>query len=419
MQLEKDQPFSTQISGLSGDDFENIVAACYYYLGYFILRNVDIRVQKQTAAEIDVLASLITPLIEIRYAIECKGQTPSFNDLRKFSTIRQIHFKNNVDLDLLAYGANDIRDEHIEFSKILQVSLIKKNDLSKKVLPIIWGDNEIVNTRIGWLNRYLSIFSIKDYYHRVVYSSIQDPDLKKEINKYKTFLRSYLWSVEDPVEQLELSFDKAKGDFNGFTNKIAGLRGTTVENELSNAQDDIVQLAMLLELEHRILNLFSFARCSFLARTSKGRQVITDRTPTIREELNRLCDHNMSITSFMPFVFRFIYLYGGIILKRDNLLDIEVKNLAKECGISEYNCKLFLVIVMRIYSQGNNLFFNNNQKRFMKYVPAAFRALGKIHRNTTYPDDYSKKNLFHEDQANLNALDRAISDIGGHGYLKY
>ena len=419
MQLNPEERFAPQIYPLLGKEFENIVAASYYYLGYFINRNLTVKIAKQTAAEIDVLASLITPLNETRIAIECKGQTPSFNDLRKFSTIRTIIGSDNIDLSLAAYGANDIRSEHLAFSSKLSIKLFKKKDVSKIVLPILWADGQLVKERIFWINRYLSVFTAKDYLFNTVYESIQDQCIKKEISKYRRYLFSDLWSISNPVDQINNSFEKAQNEFNNFTEKIANRLGTNANSQVSNPTDEIVQLAMLLELEHRVLNLVGITRCSILARTQHGRDIITERTPTIRNILNALCDYNMSIMKFCPFMFRWIYLWGGIIIKSNNLEEKEYQLIANESGISVVNAKQFIQVIKEIYSSGNSLFYESNSKLFFKYIPAVFRTIGKIHRKSIAHEVYDGINLFFEDNANENIANICLSSIGGIEGLKF
>src|SRR5690606_27855578 len=106
MQLNPDIPFSTQVDKFSGNNFEKIVAASLYYSGYHIERNLTFSINKETVAEIDVVATLITPLNEIRIAIECKGANPSFNDLRKFSTIRKLLSPKEYFVELILFGSN-------------------------------------------------------------------------------------------------------------------------------------------------------------------------------------------------------------------------------------------------------------------------------------------------------------------------
>lgn len=418
MQLDINQSFASQISPLQGRRFENIVASCYYYLGYYVNRNLTVRFSKQTAAEIDVLASLITPLNELRIAIECKGQTPSFNDLRKFSTVKTIIGNDNIELDLVAYGANDIRAEHLQFSKLLDINLLKKDDLSKTVLPILWGNGQLVQQRIGWINRYMAIFTIQDYFLDNVYSNITIPDVKKEFGEYIRFLYSDLWSVKDPVMQINLAFDGAQNKFNGFTDKVARRYGSTANNQANYPNIPEVQLAMFLELEHRTFNLVGIARCSILARSQNGRNIITERTPAIREALNTLCEYNMSITKFCTFIYRWIYLWGGVTLKQHNFQEVEYSCIANECGISVENVKQFIQVLRDIYSMGNNLFYVDANKEFFKYVPAPFRALGKIHRNSTN-QEYTGLNLFTEDSRNLVMLNNSLASIGGSNGLRF
>lgn len=135
MQLNPEIPFSTQVNNLSGNEFEKIVAASLYYSGYHIDRNLTFGINKETVAEIDVVATLITPLNEIRIAIECKGANPSFNDLRKFSSVRKLLSLKEYFVELIVFGSNHTRQEHERIADLLEIKLLKKSDLSKLVLP--------------------------------------------------------------------------------------------------------------------------------------------------------------------------------------------------------------------------------------------------------------------------------------------
>lgn len=419
MQLDPETSFSTQITDLKGIDFEQIVAAAFYYSGYHIDRNLIFGLNKETVAEIDVVASLITPLNEIRIGIECKGSNPSFNDLRKFSTVKQLISETDYFVELIVFGANTTRPEHAKVSDILGIKLLKKEDLSKLVLPILWGTGELVKERITWLNRYLAIYSIEDYYLNNIIDGIRNRELKKQFTNYRKYLFSDLWSIKDPVEQLNDAFEKAQNEFNGFTDAIAREEGTTAYNQITNPTNETVQAAMLLELRHRLTNLNAIARCSIVAKSRQGRETISERTPAIRDALNKLCDYNLSPSEFINFVTRFIFLWGGIIIKDgEGSKNQDLHHIAMETGISDESAMEYLKILFRIYQSGNNLFVNNNQRFFMKYLPSAFRALGLKHRKSIYGEDYDKS-LFTQDQLNSDLLDRALGDIGGSEYLKF
>lgn len=421
MQLDPHNQFAPQIAPLSGQDFENIVASCYLYLGYFVTRNLSVLFEKQSAAEIDVLASLITPMNEVRIAIECKGQTPSFNDLRKFATTRAIIEDSYSHLSLVAYGASSIRTEHLGFAKKMNVTLLRKDDLSKNILPILWADGQLRQDRIVILNRYLAIFSIQDFLLKDTFSLIGDIEIKRMIARYKKYLYQELWAISDPVAQIEDAFDKAQGEFNGFTASIAAKLGVNLQNQLDNPTNPIIQLAMFLELEHRVFNLYGIARCSILARTDEGRELIVNRTPSIRDAINDLCDHNASIGKFGLFIFRFIYLWGAQIKKDAGFEEFEYEQMANECGISKENAKSFVRIIYNVYSSGGNLFHDDAGVFFMKYVPAAFRGLGRIHRESIDLARYNGQNVLFpvRETANRGMCNTCLNRIGGIAGLRF
>lgn len=420
MQLDPEQPFSTQINNLIAQDFENVVSSAYFYMGYYIRRNISILVEKQQVAEIDVLASLLTPLEEILIAIECKGRTPNFKELRKFSAIKPLMNCKNYNVILKAYGANTLRQEHQTFSKMLGIDLYKKEDLSKLVLPILWGDNELRKNRITWFNRYLIIFYIQDYYLKQVFQTITDENIKQEISKYKKYLFFELWNIKDPVEQMTNAFEKAKTDFHDFSSKIANLLNLNILAELKNPTNEILQLAILLELYHRLFNVHSISRCSLLARNEQGRRVLLDTGfPRIRESLNLLCDYNMNISIFSNFLDRWIFLWGGFFLKGD-LMKEEYSKLTSETSLSYVTINKFFILLRHIFGGGRDLFYIGAEKIFFKFIPAAFRALGLIHRRSL-SSKYANVNLFRdtEDRSNMDILERALNEMGGVANLKF
>lgn len=418
MQLDIDKPFSTQIKNLSGTDFENLVASSYYYLGYTIFRNLKVNVEKQNAAEIDVLATLLTPLNEIRLAIECKGANPSFNELRKFSTIRKIIESDYYLTDLFAYGANTTRKPHETFANLLGVKLLKKEDLSKKVLPILWGTGELRKDRLSWINRYLAIFTIEDYLIRLA-ETAPFPNVKSEFSNYIRFLQCELWGIMDPLEQIQTAFDKAQGEFNGFSAKIAGLLGLNISDELRRPSNELVQAAILLELKHRYINICGISRCSIMARTIQGRDLITkNKYPILRDVINALCDYNISTSKFSHVIFRWIYLWGGVKIKINNSFYLDEELISKETGLSANSFNDYLNIFRLIFSSGKDLFYETNNMIFLKYVPSHYRALGLLHRRSL-DSEYNKMTLFYEDSFNLKLLDLSLKNIGGHGGLRF
>ena len=391
MQLDPAQPFSTQIHALNGDSFEKVVAASLFYSGYNVDRNLIFTLNKETVAEIDLVASLVTPFNEIRIAIECKGANPSFNDIRKFSTVKEFLKGPHYVVDLIIFGSNSTRDEHQNVSEILGIKLLKKEDLSKFVLPILWGTGEL---------RF-----------------IQHIVLKKEFTKYRKYLYSDLWSIKDPIDQLNDAFEKAQIHYHNFTNTIAKQLGTTAKAQVINPVNEIVQAAMFLELKHRLINLNAIARCSILARTQQGRDAISQRTPAIRQALNELCEYNTSPAKFMQFVTSFVFVWGGILLKKDGSYKTELNALANETGISDKTAVHYFKILFLIYNNGDGLFLKYRDKFFMKYIPASLRAIGLKHRQSIFPGFSTQ--LFPQDKQHLIHLNNATASFGGNAGIKF
>lgn len=416
MQLNPEEPFSTQISRLDGDDFEMIVAASLNYTGYHIDRNIIFGINRLEIAEIDIVASLITPLNEIKIAVECKGSVPSPNDLRKFSTVKEFLKADGCFVDLITFGSNSMRPEHDKVAEILGVKLLKKEDLNKFVLPVLWGTGELVGNRIREINRYLCVFQIENYYTKNILSTIDNPDVKRLLNRYRKYLYSDLWSIKNPVEQLNNCFEKAQDEFRYFTDTVATMRGTRAREEVSNPSDQIVQAAMYMELKHRLINLGIIARCSVLARSNQGREIISERTPAIRDALNILCDYNISPAKFLNFITRFIFIWGGILLKRDGNYNQELKLIAGEVGISDENAGQYIEILKLVYESGSSLFVDNNDFFFVKYVPAAYRALGVFHSRVSIPS-FDGVVFPMQDRLNIGLLNNILGDGGADNLI--
>jgi hypothetical protein len=263
------------------------------------------------------------------------------------------------------------------------------------------------------------MYTIEDFYLKTVIDSIQDRSLKRQFTSYKKYLKSDLWSINDPIAQLNDSFEKAQTDFKEFTDRIAQEQRTTAYQQVTNPNNQIVQAAMVLELIHRVANLNAIARCSIIAKTRQGRQVISERPPAIRDALNKLCDYNLSPSDFINFISRFLFLWGGIIIKKsENGVNTDLHQIAVETGISDESALEYLKLLYKIYQSGNGLFINNNERFFMKYVPSAYRALGLRHRKSVYGEEFNDS-LFIQDQLNDGLLNESLVDIGGTENLRF
>lgn len=395
MQLDPDLSFASQIRGLKGQDFEHIVSSCYLYLGYHIERNVHYGIEKERIGELDIVGLKITPLNEIQIIVECKGKHPSPKDLKKFSAYKKLMSNEYSVVDLIAYGSDSMNNFHYKFAKNLDIRLIKKSDLSKKVLPIVWESGELVKSRIVELNKYLVIFEAIDRHLKII-SSAKD-EVRSELNSYKKYLDTDLWSISDPIEQLEDSFKNTKERFDNFSRTIAFERGKNISVEVRRPTDKYIQLAIYFELKHRLLNILAICRSTITARTESGRSAITERTPMIRSALNLLCDYNVSPNKFLIFIYRWIFLWGGALKKENGTYNSELKILCDEVGISLQNGEDFIKILKIIYGSGSSLFIETKGILFFKYVPATFRALGLKYREIL---GYDYKRLFADDSYN-------------------
>lgn len=415
MQLDPARPFSTQIEPLVGTSFERIVSAVFSLQGYFTFRNLKIMIKKQVAAEIDVLASAMTPLHELRIAIECKGQTPSFGDIRKFATIRRL--LNYSPLELMTYGANDIRPEHEELANSLKVTLRKKEELNKMILPILWGNEDQRDDRIKRVNRLLAVYTINDFLYGEA-EKVTDQAAKQDLARYRRYIHQELWSIDDPFKQLANSLDTSKNEFRAFTDKIAKYHNSTALDQLNNPTILCVQSAMLFEVMHRVINLYAIIRACIHSKYSIGRNDIASLPhPLLRNILNNMSDNTDTINHFLNFVVSWIFVWGGFILKREESREYEL--LAADNTIPKELAIDFVKRIKDIYSRGLNLINNNRPDiLFLKWVPAPYRALGILHRRSLDPH-YNTINAFAQDAHNLIILDQCLASIGGRGGLRF
>lgn len=246
MLLDSNEDFAPQIRDLDGGEFEKVVAASVFHLGYMVFRNVKFTINKQEIAEVDVFGSYKTPFMENRIAIECKTSGPSFNDLRKFASISRLEDHPNV--NLIAFGDNSTRQEHQKLAKLLNVDLNKEDDLSKLILPYLNIESGESKTQfLKELNNYLTIYNLKDTLIQKR-TDQYSKEVQKKIKGYYLYLYRDLWAITDPFEQMKDSFKKAKEEYENFTEDVTSKLDTDLQNELSEPKEDAVQVAMLLEL---------------------------------------------------------------------------------------------------------------------------------------------------------------------------
>lgn len=91
MQFDPHSKLVAQIRRLNGGaNLENFVAALLSLAGYTVFPDLHIALDGESAGQIDVFASIQTPYHESRVLIECKGGEPTFNDIRKFASLKEL-----------------------------------------------------------------------------------------------------------------------------------------------------------------------------------------------------------------------------------------------------------------------------------------------------------------------------------------
>jgi len=406
--IDPEAAFAQQVRSLSGKRFENLVSAAYLHMGYLVFRNVIVTVNKQTVAEIDVLATMVTPLTEVRIAIECKGATPSFNDLRKFSSLDRDRVLPGSRPHLVAFGDDDLRREHLEFARILGIELHPKTDIRKLILPILGRDDDLRRGRACTMSRYLVALAIQDALHEAWQSLCSGP-LRQRMSQYHRYLHRDLWALDPATQQIAGAFRGAMEDFRRFTEEVAQLRDRDLTDELRNPQDIAVQSAMLLELIHRLFTMYSLARGAIQARTAEGLDTLLGEVPqqVARDAIVQICESSSCVSQLAVFLYKWVFVWGGFVCKQDE--ELEYALIGRQCGISAATARLFIDIIRSAFSGGAGLFFEDESKLFMKYVPASLRALGALIRRLESPS-YAETRFFAEDGVNLAHL-LALLDV--------
>lgn len=119
----------------------------------------------------------------------------------------------------------------------------------------------------------------------------------------------------------------------------------------------------------------------------------------------------------MQFVTSFVFVWGGILLKKDGSYKTELNALANETGISDKTAVHYFKILFLIYNNGDGLFLKYRDKFFMKYIPASFRAIGLKHRQSIFPGFSTQ--LFPQDKQHLIHLNNATASFGGNAGIKF
>jgi|GEM_PF-5728207 len=223
------------------------------------------------------------------------------------------------------------------------------------------------------------------------------------MSRYNWYLHRDLWAISDPAEQVRESIGGAVGDFQAFSRAVSATLERDLQTELRDPQHPVIQAAMMLELTHRLFTVLSLVRAAVRARTATGLEVLLGDMPfrVARDAIVEICEHSENMTQLPVLFWRWLFVWGGFVYKPEEGREYEL--LGQECGLSGERAEGLMAILRRLFSGGADLFFEDQSKLFLKYVPAGVRALGILNRRACHPG-YGDVTFFTEDRTNVAHL---------------
>lgn len=410
MQLDPSAPLKPQLEAITGDALERLVAASAARVGYFVLRNVCVDMEGELVAESDVFASLMTPLREQRVVIECKGGQPKPTDIRKFAPMRRL-LSPNPD-DLLLVVRHGYPDNRKSLATKLDVRVIERTNLAYYSLPLL-GGAALRARRVVELNRCLAWHVVHEWF---VARAATGPQIVK---KHLRFLTHDLWAVAEPLDQVKRSFSAYTGEFAATWTVVATEKNLKETDETYEAKDDDFQTATYVATLHRMINVYAVVRraLEIVQHESPGELVETTGVG-LRDAISQLSERPMLLPGFLSFVQTFWFLWGGFFVKSRR--DEEVSAIAEDQGVSKETIEHYLKVLAGIFEgPGAKLTREWTDYWYFMHIPAAFRALGFIHRESRFSQAYAGREFFGKcDPHYRAALERALGPIGGVAALK-
>jgi hypothetical protein len=410
VQLNPTIPLSPQLDAYSSTSLEQLTAAACASTGFTVMRSVLYEMDGQSVAEVDVFASQFSPWRESRIIFECKGGHPSFQDIRKSASLKQLLTPAPDDIVFLCKKACPANRKKL--AELLDTRIIEKNNLTYYILPLI-GGAPLREERSRFFNRFLAWQLVHDFL-------VSKASAHAKSKQHLRFLTSQLWKVHDPQEQLKLSFDEYTNQYSDTSDVVAAAKGTTKASCLRSAPDDEVEATFYIHLLHRMMNIYAVVRMTqLIVQHQSPAHLIRAVGPNLRHAVNELSSYPRLMPGLLPFAQHFIYRWGGFLVNAKR--DYEIGRIAEEIGASTDAVELYLGLIKRIYSgSSTNLFCSMHGLSFIKYVPASVRALGMEHRRALDPTGYSTVGFFGtSESAYEGALDRALVVIGGRSGLFY
>lgn len=258
--------------------------------------------------EIDVFASLHTPLKENRIIFECKGGEPTFKDVRNLHSLYSIIDPKPDSCVIVCKDGT--KKNRKDLAEKLGIHILEKSDLVKWLLPLLAGGSqrEVATKQI---NRWMAYFKV----HRFLTDKAADNPDSKQQNR---FLKQVLWWKADPIEQANLSFEKARKEFLNTTSNLAKRINVDLKNCLKEANDDRIEGAMFVELFHRMMNMYAVTRCSLHFHTKLGREDLLGAFgPSLRDSIVKIGGAPRLLFGFPSFFQYWIAHWGGVVLKNN------------------------------------------------------------------------------------------------------
>lgn len=411
MQLDPAQPLGPQMIAVSSSALEQLTAAACASVGYTVFRGLIYELSGHQVAEVDVFASVFTPWRESRILFECKGGHPSFEEIRKFASLRHLLLPEPDDLIILTQAACPATRKQL--AELLDSRIVEKTNLTYYVLPLIGGAPQR-KERAAELNRYLAWQLVHDFF-------VARVPRHQKLKMHYRFLITRLWTIGDPIQQTDLSFDGYKNLHADTSDVVAQAAGTTANQAIYDAANDDVESSFYVVLLHRVMNVYAVVRHTlFVMQHRDSAHVATNIGYNLRGAISALSSNPRLLFGFPAFLQTFFFVWGGFIVEAHR--DAEVRKLALETSTTPNAIELYLDVLDAIYTGvgGASMFYAHGGVRFFKYVPAAFRALGMAHRRAFDQTTYGTMTFFANADARYSAaLDRALMRIGGRAGLRY
>ncbi|MFI4862090.1 MAG: hypothetical protein ACIAXF_15595, partial [Phycisphaerales bacterium JB063] len=369
MQFDPHGNLVAQIRQLNGgSELEDFVAALLALAGYTVFIDLHIALDGESAGQIDVFASIQTPYHESRVLIECKGGEPTFNDIRKFASLKEL-LDPSPDVSIII-GKPATKANRDKLADQLGVQIVRRDELTRRILPLFGGIDEQPN-RIILLNKCMaSFFVLRQLLGRAVVGQMKD---------HLRELSQNLWHITDAHEQCQESFGLAAQRCPNTAQVTATNKQRQINTYLNRADDDDIEAAMAVETYHRMMNMYAVTRYALDAQSRINQADLAARIgQRLREAFSSITENPRYIFGFPSFFQWWLMNWGGVV--RQAVEEDELEQISRECSVPLDATRRYIEVIERVYGGGQNMIYRGGGLMFFKYVPAAFRAIGKRHR---------------------------------------